>query len=185
MSPAISTACGTQALRRAVTIVRPLEFLCHPRESGGPGATTRRFPWIPAFAGMTKSGCSCVMHPALDKAELDRGQPDDDRHQDDRLRRRAAEIEADDAVVPDLVDEDLGRLRRTALGHVVDDPERVEKRIDDVDDEQEKAGRRQERKDDRPEPPARAGAVDRRGFDERQWDRLEPGQEKQEIIADL
>jgi len=47
------------------------------------------------------------MHPALDKAELDCGQRDDDRHQDHRLRRRTAEIEADDAVVPDLVDEDL------------------------------------------------------------------------------
>src|ERR1700687_269183 len=101
MRPAISTACGTQALRRAVTM-------------------TRR---------------SCVMHPALDEAELDRGQPDDDRHEDDLLCRRAAEVEADNAVVPDLVDEDFGRLCRAALGHVVDDPERVEKCIDDVDDE--------------------------------------------------
>src|SRR6266851_2801673 len=131
MRPAISTACGTQALRRAVTIVFPPEFLRHPRESGGPGATTRRLPWIPAFAGMAGFGGSCVMHPALDKAELDRGQPDDDRHQDDRLRRRAAEIEADDAVVPDLVDEDLGRLGGSALGHVVDDAEGVEEGIDD------------------------------------------------------
>ena len=24
-----------------------------PRESGGPGATARRLPWVPAFAGMT------------------------------------------------------------------------------------------------------------------------------------
>src|ERR1700720_1706866 len=24
-----------------------------PRESGGPGATARRSPWVPAFAGMT------------------------------------------------------------------------------------------------------------------------------------
>ena len=83
------------------------------------------------------------MHPALDKAELDRGQGDHDRHQDDRLCRRAAEVEPDDAVVPDLVDEDLGRLGGAALGHVVDDPEGVEKGINDVDDEQEKAGRRQ------------------------------------------
>src|SRR6266581_9242411 len=106
------------------------------------------------------------MNSALDKAELDRGQPDDDRHQYDGLRRRAAEIEPDHAVVPDLVDEDLGRLGGAALRHVMDDPEGVEKRIDDVDDEQEKAGWRQERKDDRPEPPARAGAVDRRGLDQ-------------------
>src|ERR1700676_1387984 len=25
-----------------------------PRGSGGPGATARRLPWVPAFAGMTK-----------------------------------------------------------------------------------------------------------------------------------
>ena len=58
------------------------------------------------------------MHPALDKAELNRGQPDDDRHQDHRLRRRAAEIKPDDPVIPDLVDEDLGRLPGPALGHI-------------------------------------------------------------------
>src|SRR5579864_3598808 len=110
MRPAISTACGTQALRRAVTMMYRPESLRHPRASGGPGAAAFRLPWIPAFAGMTELVLSCVMHPALDKAELDRGQPDDDRHQHDRLCRRAAEIEADDTVVPDLVDEDLGRL---------------------------------------------------------------------------
>src|SRR5271170_5505215 len=111
MRPAISTACGTQALRRAVTIMRRLESLRHPREAGGPGAAAQRSPWVPACAGMTNLRRSCVMHPAFDEAELDRGQADDDRHQHDRLRRRAAEIEADDTVVPDLVDEDLGRFR--------------------------------------------------------------------------
>jgi hypothetical protein len=48
------------------------------------------------------------MHPVLDEAELDCGQGDDDRHQDDRLRRLTAEVEPDDAVIPDLVDEDFG-----------------------------------------------------------------------------
>src|SRR2546421_11877637 len=125
--PAISTACGTQALRRAVTMIRRLRFLLgRPRESRGPGAATHRLPWIPAFAGMTMTRRSCVMHPALDEAELDRGQGDDDPHQDDRLRRRAAEIEPDDAVVPDLVDEYLGCLGGAPLGDVVDHPEGVE-----------------------------------------------------------
>src|SRR5215471_14375837 len=105
--PTISTVCGTHALDRALTII----------------------------AGSRGGAGSCVMHPALDKAELDRGQRDDDRHQHRRLRRRAAEVEPDDAVVPDLVDEDFGRLRRAALGYVVDDAERVEKRVDDVDDD--------------------------------------------------
>src|SRR5689334_21565244 len=80
-----------------------------------------------------------IMNSAFDKAELDRGQPDDDCHQYDGLRRRAAEIEPDHAVVPDFIDKNLGRLRRAALRHVVNDPERVEERVDDVDDEEKKA----------------------------------------------
>src|SRR5256885_10024243 len=107
------------------------------------------------------------MNPALDKAELDRGQPDDDRHQYDGLRRRAAEIEPDHAVVPDLVDKDFGRLGGAALRHVMDDPEGVEERVDDIDDEQEEARGRQPGEDNRPETAARAGAVDRRGLEQR------------------
>jgi len=41
------------------------------------------------------------MYAPLDEAELDRGQRDHDRHQDHRLCRRAAEIEADHTVVLD------------------------------------------------------------------------------------
>src|SRR5256885_3492373 len=107
------------------------------------------------------------MNSALDKAELDRGQSDDDCHQYDGLRRRAAEIEPDHAVVPDLVDKDFGRLGGAPLRHVMDDPERVEERVDDIDDEQEEARGRQQGKDDRPEAAARAGALARRGLDQR------------------
>jgi len=125
------------------------------------------------------------VHPPFDKAELDRGQRDDNRHQDHRLRRRAAEIEADDAVVPHLVNEDLGRFGRPALGHVVDDAEGVEEGVDDIDHQEKEARRRQQREDDRPEPAAGRSAIDGRGFEQCFWDRLQPGEEEQKIIADL
>jgi hypothetical protein len=81
------------------------------------------------------------MYPALDKAELDCRQGNHDRHQDYRLRGRPAEIESDNTVIPDLVDEDLGSPRRTALGDVLNDPEGVEKSLHDIDNKQKKAGR--------------------------------------------
>ncbi len=101
------------------------------------------------------------------------------------MRRRAADIETDDAVVPDPEDQDLGGLVRPALGHVLDDPEGVEEGIDDVDDEQKKAGRRQQRKGDPPEPAARAGAVEGGGFEQGFRDRLQSGEKEQKIVADL
>lgn len=52
-----------------------------------------------------------VPHAALDVAELEHGEGDHDQHQDHRLRRGAAEVEAFDAVAVDLVDQDLGRAR--------------------------------------------------------------------------
>src|SRR5215472_16909744 len=125
-----------------------------------------------AFGGGHHVRWSRVMHPPLDKAELDRGQRNDDRHQDHRLRRRAAEIKADDAVVPDLVDEDLGRPSRTALGYVVDDPDGVEEGIDDVDHQRKKAGGSEQWKDDPPKSTTGAGPVDCSGLDQSLWDRL-------------
>src|SRR6266404_1755951 len=59
-------------------------------------------------------GPPSVLHLALDEAELQRRQDDDDAHQDDRLRGRAAEIGGLHAVVIHLVDEDLRVLRRAA-----------------------------------------------------------------------
>src|SRR5688500_20135602 len=60
-----------------------------------------------------------VLHLALDVAELNHGERDHDHHQDDRLRRRAAEVRRLHAGVVHLVDHDLRRGRRPALraGH--------------------------------------------------------------------
>ena len=94
-------------------------------------------------------------------------------HQHHRLRRRAAEVEALEAVVVHLEHEDLGGLRRAAAGRCVDDRERVEERVDDVDDEQEERRRRQEREHDRHEALHRTRAVDGRGLDQRLRNRLQ------------
>src|SRR5262245_3838157 len=98
-----------------------------------------------------------IVNPPLDVAELHDGQGDDD--EDGRLCGRDAEILATETVLVDLEDQDLGRLTRPALGERIDDAERVEEGIDDVDDHQEEAGRRQQREDDGPEPPPRSGAI--------------------------
>ncbi len=65
-----------------------------------------------------------------------------------------AEILAAEAVVVDLVDQDVGRLARTALGERSDDAEGADEGVDDVDHQEEEAGRREQRKDDVPEAPA-------------------------------
>jgi hypothetical protein len=68
----------------------------------------------------------------------------------------------------------------------MDHAERVEERIDDVDDQQEEARSATAAEEDHgPEAPPRARAVDRRGLEQRFRDRLQPGEEEQEIVADL
>src|SRR5436190_22014879 len=69
-----------------------------------------------------------VLHLALDVAELHHGERDDDHHQDYRLRRGAAKVRRLHAVVIHLVDQDLRRARRPALGGGVDHAEGVEER---------------------------------------------------------
>ena len=125
------------------------------------------------------------MNLLLDVAKLERGQRHHDHHQDHRLRRRAAEIGADLAVLKHLVDQRLRGAVGAAAGRGVDDAERVEEHVGDVDDDQEEGGRRQQRKDDGPEPPHRPGAVDRGGLDHAFRDRLQTCEEEQEIVADL
>ena len=55
------------------------------------------------------------MYLPLDIPELDDGQHDHDGHQYHRLGSRTAEIKAQEAVMEDLVDQDVGRPRGTAL----------------------------------------------------------------------
>src|SRR6202011_3602786 len=67
---------------------------------------------------------------AFDVAELDGGERDHDDHENDRLRRRPAEVAAQAPVRVDLVDQGLGRFGGAAAGHRVDDAEGVEERVD-------------------------------------------------------
>src|SRR5207253_1371626 len=63
-----------------------LALIRHPREGGGPGAVLRHFPWVPAFAGTTRTKeggriMAAVVHddmftpdviadPAIDESDL-------------------------------------------------------------------------------------------------------------------
>src|SRR5258708_34548238 len=78
-----------------------------------------------------------ILDLALDEAELGDGKRDHDQHEDHRLRRRAAEIPRLDAVVVDLIDEDLGRAGGPALRGRIAHPERAEERIEQVDKQTE------------------------------------------------
>src|SRR5712692_5679081 len=73
----------------------------------------------------------------------------------------------------------------TPAGDRIDDAERVEEGVDDVDDQQKEGCRRQQRKHDGPESPHRAGAVNCAGLDDAFGDRLQPCQKEQKIIGDL
>src|ERR1700681_1174707 len=101
-----------------------------------PAISTRWLTIDPSgrFSTMTRS----VLDLALDEAELGDRERDDNRHQDHRLRGGAAEVERLHAVLIDLEHEDGGGLHRTAVGRGIADREGVEKRVDDVDDQQEK-----------------------------------------------
>src|SRR4051812_29182706 len=57
---------------------------------------------------------SLVLHLLLHEAELDDRQGDHDGHEDDRLRRRAVDVQRLEAVVVDLVDQDGGFLARSS-----------------------------------------------------------------------
>ncbi len=104
--------------------------------------------------------------------------------QDHRLRRRRPEILPDKAVGIDLVDQNGRGLLRPAAGDRVDHAEGLEEGVDDVDHQQEEGGGRQQRKDDGAEPRPEPRAVDGGGLDHDARDRLQPGQEEQEVVAD-
>src|SRR5271170_914474 len=114
-----------------------------------------------------RSTMASVLDLAFDEAELEQRKRYDDHHQNDRLRGGAAQVQPLLPILVDLENEDHRRLHRTPVGGGVDDRERVEKRVDQVDHEQEKHGWREQWQYDRPEAPPRARTVDGSGFDQR------------------
>src|SRR5438094_7342978 len=91
-----------------------------------PAATSTR-------ARTAGAATTLIRHLLLGVLELQHRQADDHDHEDHRLRGRRAEVEPDEAVVPQLVDHDLRRAAGAALRHRVDDAERVEEGEDHVD----------------------------------------------------
>src|SRR5216684_2767126 len=96
-----------------------------------------------------------------------------------------AAMERFEPVLEHLIDQDRGGGPWTAAGRGVDDSERIEERVDDVDDEKEERRRPDQRQDDGAKAPGRPGAVDRRRFDQRARDRLQRGEEEYEIVGHL
>ena len=119
------------------------------------------------------------------KAELHRRQQHHAGHQDNGLGRGRPEIEINHPIAIHLDHQRLRRLCRTALGQRPDGSERVECRVGQVDDHQEEAGGRQQREGDGAEPAPAPRAVHPGGLDHRARDGLQPGQEEDEIVADL
>src|SRR6266849_9293362 len=143
-----------------------------------------------ACAAMVKAGLfstmrTSVVNLALDEAELRQRQRYHDGHQHHRLNRRSAEIKRFEPVLEHLVDQDRGGVARTAGGRGVNDSERIEERVDDVDDEKEERRRPDQRQDDGAKAPCRPGAVDRRRLDQRARARLQRGEEEYEIVRHL
>jgi hypothetical protein len=124
------------------------------------------------------------MHAPLDVAELHEGQQHHQAHQHDRLRGGERVVLPFEAIGIDLVDHQLGGARRPAAGRDVDDAEGMHEGIGDVDHDQEEQGRRQERQLKVAHAAQRAGAIHRRGFRERARDRLQAGEEEDEVVGD-
>src|SRR5215813_9381361 len=117
--------------------------------------------------GLFSTMATSVVNPALDEAELHERQRHHNGQQHDRLNRRSAEIERFEPIPEHLVDQDRGGCARAAAGGGVNDAERIEERVDDVDDEKEERRWSDQRQDDGAKSPRRSGAVDRRGLDQR------------------
>ncbi len=83
------------------------------------------------------------MHALLNEAELECGQGDHDNHQNNRLRRRGAEVKIDEAVVINLVDQGFSGFGRAAAGYRMNNAECVEEGVNRVDHQQEERGWRQ------------------------------------------
>ena len=86
-----------------------------------------------------------VLHAPFEIAELNDRQPDDQDHQDDRLGRRQAEDRGRGSRRNRSCRPGRRSRRRARPRSAMDDAERVEEGLDDVDDEQEEGGRRDQR----------------------------------------
>ena len=125
------------------------------------------------------------MDAPLDEAELEDGQGQNQHHQNDRLGRRATQIVTAETIHIDLVDKGHRVGGRLAAQHRVDGAKGVEQRIGEVGDQQEEACRGEQRESHVPEAALGRRIVDAGSFHHRARDRLQSGQEENEIDRDL
>src|SRR5690606_24475453 len=129
-----------------------------------PWATQSRMPRCLTMLRLLELAYSSVLHLAVDVTELEYGECHHDDHQDDGLRRRRAQVQATEAVLVHLVDQDGGGAAGPARCGGVDHRKGIEEGIDDVHDQQEEGRGRQQREHDVPESPGRACTVQRSRF---------------------
>src|SRR5215470_6668734 len=158
--------------------------------ANGSSATSRpssRTAWVTRSNQGVRSttAASLVVNAPLDEAELREGKDHDDEHEHDALRCRAGIIEPLEAVEIDRVDHELRGACRSALGHDVDDAERVGEAVGEIDDDQEEQRRGQQRQLDVAHAAEDAGAVHGGRLDQRPRDRLQRRQEEDEAVADV
>jgi len=84
-----------------------------------------------------------------------------DQDHDDRERRRVAELVLEEALAPDVVGKDVGRVAGPSPGQDVDDVEELE-RVEDPEKERDGEDRGDEREGDVAEAPPPGGVQDER-----------------------
>jgi hypothetical protein len=113
---------------------------------------------VPAWVRSSRCGLSS------EEAELDGGEGDDTGHEDDGLRRGAAEVEVYDAVAMNFDDESIGCGGGAALGERPDGAESVEGGVGEFDDDQEEGCGREQREGDGAKAVRAFGSVDTGGL---------------------
>ena len=101
------------------------------------------------------------------------------------MRGGRAKVHRLEAIVVGTVDQDRSLLPGPALSGGIDDGEGVEEGVHDIDDQQKKGRRCEQRENDGPEAPPGTRAIDRRGLDQRLGYALQTRQEEQEVVRNL
>src|SRR5581483_10944422 len=147
--------------RSGTTVMTPSTAVIRKRTMRA-GLTARR-PSKPLPAVLSAASAIDETTPAGDEEE-EHGQRHQDEHEHRGHRRGIAEIVVLKGLLIDVVDGELGRVGRASLRHDVDEVEGLETAHggDCRDEQDEEAGRLQERQRDVDERGDRPGAVDAR-----------------------
>src|SRR5215212_331995 len=143
-----------------------------------------RVPTEPAARCITTSA---IVHLSFRIADLHQGDAQHEHEEDERSRRRPARIKGNESLLIDIVNQGVGSIDRAALGHHLDDVERLEG-VEDGGNTEKKDDRREHRQGDRAKAPPSTRAIDLGRLVEITGDGLQPGEEdhrgKAEVLPD-